>query len=465
MGLFGISEVAARLILTYLAQAFIGVVMFFIFRYFSRVYIRRFLRTWSQSWLSFTISVLNMAALIIVTESNDVPNKAIGIPLSFLAQAGSFFHIIYILIGSYQLVFSKPITRKVQRIITIGAVLLAIVTTLAFNKHPEDAAYRYLVQLGSRSFISGCGFFFAGLVVWMNPKFTRGIGQKLLSFSFVAFSSYQFFYLFIVVSNLYGTPQASLPGSSGLINLMMITMMSMSMVMWLLEDEREKLNKANKDLDSFLYSTSHDLRAPITSILGITYIGKLELREEKASEYMGMIEERVRKLNMILTDILSLSRAKKLGVKIENINFKDLVNETVSDIQFSEGAASIRLDFDKDKDYFFYSDFNQMKIILGNLITNAVKYHRLRQDDPYIKVTFERHNADVIISVEDNGQGIHPDSIVKIFDMFYRASPLTDGTGLGLYIVKEALSKIKGRIEVQSVFGKGTTFTVTLENV
>lgn len=463
MDSLGISENIARLILTYTAEALLGVAMYLIFRYFSRVYIRRFLRTWSQGWLSFSVYMFSTVALHVIAEDEEL-NNTIGLPLNFMAQLGSYLHIIFILIGSYQLVYSKPISRKLQQIILSSVFLLSLITVLAYSQDPDAIQQRYLIRIGSRSFISGCGFFFAGLVVWMNPKFTRGIGQKLLAFSFVAFSFYQFFYLAIIFSNLYGQQAASLPGSTGLVNLMMIALMSMSMVMWLLEDEREKLTKANKDLDSFIYSTSHDLRAPITSILGLTYIGKLELKEEKAHQYMDLIEQRIKKLNMILTDILSLSKTKKLEVHIEKLNFKDVLDEAISNIQFSESNSPIRLEFQRDKDHFFYSDPNQVKIVLGNLLTNAIKYHRLRQDDPYIKVTFNRINNKVQFAVEDNGQGIPKESLSKIFEMFFRASSENEGTGLGLYIVKEALSKIKGDIEVQSVFGKGTTFTVTLSD-
>ena len=460
MSSFGIPEIVARLILTYLAQAFLGVMMYFTFRYFSRVYIRRFLRTWARSWLAFAVYMLSAAALIAIKPGDELGNS-IGLPLSFIGQLGSFLHIIYILMGSYQLVFRKPINRKLHNAIMALTIVLALVTVLAFSQDPELQGASYIVRTASRGLVSGLGFLFAGLVVWTNPKFTRGVGQKLLAFSFLVFSLYQFFYVSIVVSNQYGT-QVSVPGSPGLINLMMIALMSMGMVMWLLEDERDKLNKANKDLDSFLYSTSHDLRAPITSILGLTYIGKLELKEEKAREYMDLIEQRVRKLNLILTDILSLSKTKKLEVSIRQLNFKDVQKEILSDIQFSQN--SIRLDLDLKEGNIFHSDANQIKVILSNLITNAVKYHRLRQDDPFIKIRFKRIADKVEITVEDNGQGIPKESLPKIFDMFYRATSDSDGTGLGLFIVKEALAKIKGNIEVDSVFGKGSTFFITLEN-
>lgn len=462
MGFRQLFEFAADPSAAYVAQATLGLAMFFIFRHFGLVYIRRFLRTWSRSWLAFSVYMTSTVILMGDAGEDNFPPVGL-VPLNIIAQVGSFLHIVYILIGSYQLVSSKPVNRRVYQIIIGVVAAMGVATVLAYSQDPSGGYERYVFRVGSRSLVAGLGFLLAGVVVWMNPKFTRGVGQKMLSASFVAYSVYQFFYLLMLVFDLQGE-LALLPGSRGLINLIMIAIMSMSMVMWLLEDEREKLRKVNKDLDSFLYSTSHDLRAPITSILGLTYLGKVELAEEKGRNYMELIEQRAQKLNMILTDILRLSKTKKLEIKMQTLRFSDLVKEVISDVEFSKGTSSIRLDFDRDADNMFYSDYNQISIVLSNLITNAVKYHRLNQEDPFISIRMKRFGGNVVITIEDNGQGIPPHSLTRIFDMFFRASQETDGTGLGLYIVKEALNKIKGKIEVESEFGKGTIFTITLEN-
>jgi signal transduction histidine kinase len=105
-----------------------------------------------------------------------------------------------------------------------------------------------------------------------------------------------------------------------------------------------------------------------------------------------------------------------------------------------------------------------MKIILNNLMANAVKYHNIDQPNPYIRVSFKRMRNVVEIAVKDNGRGIAKENIPKIFDMYYRASPGTEGTGLGLYIVQEALIKIKGIVLVDSELGKGSTFKIVLDN-
>lgn len=214
----------------------------------------------------------------------------------------------------------------------------------------------------------------------------------------------------------------------------------------------------------FLYNTSHDLRAPIASILGLTYLGKLEFEEERARMFMDMIESRIKKLDLVIGDILSLSRSKKTEPRMEELRLKDLVDETITDIKFNKGASAIELDYSPNGTDVFVSDYNQIKIVLNNLLANAVKYHNLDQPKPYIRICFTRNSDLVEITVEDNGQGIPEESLPRIFEMFYRASVDTEGTGLGLYIVREALNKVKGTIDVTSELGKGSVFRIQLEN-
>jgi signal transduction histidine kinase len=330
--------------------------------------------------------------------------------------------------------------------------------------HSPDAVYiRYTLRVGSRTLIIGVGFLITGVVVGLHPKLAGGMGQKLMSISFLLAFVNQFYYFIVVTINVFGV-QYRVPAYFGLIDMVLMTMIGISMVMWLLEDEREKLRKANQELDSFLYSTSHDLRAPIASILGLTYLGKVDLQEAQARQFMQMIEDRVKKLDMVIGDILSLSRTKKFDVRIDTIDFNTLMEETISDLKFNKGASVIDLQYDHAARHVFRSDYNQLKIVLSNLISNALKYHNLAQERPFIRVGFRLTADRAEIEVEDNGSGIPEESVSRIFDMFYRASLNTEGTGLGLYIVKEALIKIRGTIAVRSTYGKGSTFVVQVEN-
>lgn len=138
------------------------------------------------------------------------------------------------------------------------------------------------------------------------------------------------------------------------------------------------------------------------------------------------------------------------------------MKDTIADVKFNQNAPEISLRYSEIPDDSFRADYIQIKIVLSNLIANAVKYHNINQEDPFIRVAFQRTGKSVRIEVEDNGRGILKEALPKIFDMFYRAETGVEGTGLGLYIVKEALTKINGKIEVKSEYGVGSTFTITL---
>jgi signal transduction histidine kinase len=457
-----LSEFTSRIVVMDFAQCALGVIMFFIFRHFSKIYIRRFLRSWSRSWLAFAVYMFCSSVNLAASASE---GTVVSIILGFMAQLGCYSQIFLVLMGTYQLINERPIKRKTHQQVIIACVLLALVTVLAFNQNPDAIAGRYLLRIGTRTFIPACGFLFAGIVVWYHHKFTQGFGKNLLAVAFILYSIDQFIYFSIVIANLFSY-RINVPEYFGLIDLLLISLMGLGKVMWLLENERHKLNNANKELDNFLYSTSHDLRSPIASILGITFLGKLELQEEKAREFMVLIEDRIKKLDVGIASILSLARSKKFGLKMEEIDFNLLLDDTILDVKFNKGASAVSLIYDRSAQNHFISDFHQMKIILGNLISNAVKYHNLDQPNPYIKVVFTKKEGHLEIDIEDNGQGISAENLPKIFDMFYRGADTksTEGTGLGLYIVQEALNKIKGHITVKSDLGKGSIFTLHLEN-
>jgi Signal transduction histidine kinase len=454
-----ITESLARPLYVYLAQLIFGTILFFVFRYFSKLYHRRFLYTWALSWIWFAVFMAtSMLMLLPIT-----PNTLVRIPVNVLSQLACFLQVIMILRGIHEMVSEKALNRRKFRQLLTLFLLIAVATVVFYNESPDDVVQRNLLRFGSRTLTTGLGFLITGIVVWAHPKFTKGFGQRLLAGSCFLYSFYQlYFFIALVLDAIH--VQVMKPEFYGIADLLIVALTGMSMVMWLLEDERFKLQKANTELDRFLYSASHDLRAPIASILGLTYLGKLEFQEERARTFMEMIEERIRKLDGVISDILSLSRTRKFDLKMEPLNLKELIDEVVADIKFNKNASAITLEYVPDPSHVFTSDHSQMKLVLRNLLGNAVKYHNLEQSYPFIRVTFTRHDDFVEITVLDNGPGIPEESIPRIFEMFYRASQNTEGTGLGLYIVKEALSRIKGSISVSSTPGKGTQFTVQLED-
>ncbi len=454
-----LQQILYRTIAIYLSEAVMGLMLFLMFLYFSKIYQRMFLAVWAYSWLALIVFMLT--TVWVTTNSLNSPSGSARLVVSTISMAACLAQMVLVLIGAY--IFTKEKVLRVNHLLLILLCILAFSFILTLIKHDVDGAaqVRYLIRIGAKYFIAGAGFILAGLIIFLNPRFTRGLGQKIFSFSLIAIGITDLYYFVIVLTNYFGT-DFQYPFFFGLLELIFNSIIGIGMVTWLLEDERTKMKKTNKELDSFLYSTSHDLRAPIASLLGLANLAKMELKDETGLKYFEMVENRVKKMDSVISDILQLARSSKADLKFEQVDFNKLLQEVIADVKFNKGAKAINLRYAPDPSYILHSDYSQLKIILGNLISNAVKYHFVEQADPYIAVAFTVASGEVIIEVGDNGTGIAKEYQEKIFNMFFRASTQSEGTGLGLYIVAEAVAKLQGKITVRSEVGKGSTFIVRL---
>jgi signal transduction histidine kinase len=129
-----------------------------------------------------------------------------------------------------------------------------------------------------------------------------------------------------------------------------------------------------------------------------------------------------------------------------------------------KNAEGIRYEVQIDEQQTFYTDRLRLSTILKNLISNAIKYHKKEEADRFVKIVGYSDQENLHLSIRDNGIGIDPAYHQKIFEMFFRLSG-KDGSGIGLYIVKDAIEMLQGTIEVQSEKGAGTTFNITLKNL
>ena len=161
----------------------------------------------------------------------------------------------------------------------------------------------------------------------------------------------------------------------------------------------------------------------------------------------------------------SYSRNNRLDVEISPIDFKSLIEEIFEHLHFMEKFADIDRKIDISPDLKFSSDGKRISIILNNLISNAIKYADPDKENPFVEVRVDRHENGVTICVIDNGQGIETKHLAKIFDMFFRATQNSTGSGIGLYIVKEIVQKMSGSIEVESSPGRGSKFFITLPDL
>jgi PAS domain S-box-containing protein len=225
----------------------------------------------------------------------------------------------------------------------------------------------------------------------------------------------------------------------------------------------EELKVRNIELDNFVYKVSHDLRAPLSSVLGLVNLASLEGNDDSLAEYIKLIGEKVKQLDHFISDVLSHSKNLKFEIKIEPIHLQKLVDQTFADLSYLKGAHEIKRTVEIEGAPF-YSDPWRLGEIFRNLVSNAIKYRDFGKSDSHIHIKIKSGQQRATIIFEDNGIGISKPSLNKIFEMFYRASEQSDGSGLGLYIVKNAVDKLGGILKVSSEIGRGTTFELKLPN-
>jgi signal transduction histidine kinase len=230
-----------------------------------------------------------------------------------------------------------------------------------------------------------------------------------------------------------------------------------------LQEANEELMIRNTELDRFVYSASHDLSAPLKSILGLIAVARLEQPNEIHSEYLTMMERSVRKLEEFIKDVVSYSRTTRMPVRIEKCSFSEVVKALLLDHQYSPNFQKINFIITDGTGEPMKTDLIRIKIILNNLISNAIKFHRFNGlVDPFIKISLARNLSNYVVVVQDNGNGIEQKHLKHIFEMFYRASEQSQGSGLGLYILKESVAKLNGSVEAHSILDEGTTFVISL---
>ncbi|MGC1243092.1 MAG: PAS domain S-box protein [Chryseosolibacter sp.] len=225
----------------------------------------------------------------------------------------------------------------------------------------------------------------------------------------------------------------------------------------------EELKIRNTELDNFVYKVSHDLRAPLSSVLGLVNLSKLQGNTDNPLEYINIIGEKIQALDHFIGDVLSHSKNLKMDVDISLVDLAKIIEQTFTDLGYLDGARKTKRSV-RIEGIEFYSDPWRISEIFRNLVSNAIKYRKPDSDDSeiVIKINVDQVCADV--SFADNGIGIKDSSLKRIFEMFYRATDQSEGSGIGLYIVKNAVEKLGGQIKVASSPGEGTRFHILLPN-
>ena len=225
--------------------------------------------------------------------------------------------------------------------------------------------------------------------------------------------------------------------------------------------EMDKVEKINTELDRFVYSVSHDLIAPLKSIKGLTNLMKRDHEKGNAEEYISRIEDSAVKLEDFIGEILDYSRSNRTDIVSEKVDIRRMIEENISNHRYLDGFGQIKFDLSGIEVSEINTDILRLKIILNNLISNAIKFSKGTPDSK-ISFTSALRNGMFEISVEDNGFGISEEFQEKIFEMFFRAFHDKSGSGLGLFIAQEAAKKIQGSLRVVSEEGEWSRFILTI---
>jgi PAS domain S-box-containing protein len=223
-----------------------------------------------------------------------------------------------------------------------------------------------------------------------------------------------------------------------------------------------ELMRVNQELDRFVYSTSHDLRAPLVSLAGLVNVSRLSQSEEDRRRYLDLMDKSIQRLDHFIRDVICYSRNARLEVAQQAIDFESLIGGVFQSLQYLEGADTLLREVEVSESRAFYSDPSRIEIILSNLISNAIRYRDVSKPQCrlHLRVCVGEAGAEIIAS--DNGIGIDPNYHDRIFDMFFRASKLSQGSGIGLYIVREAVHRLGGEISISSQPGQGASFRILL---
>lgn len=230
-----------------------------------------------------------------------------------------------------------------------------------------------------------------------------------------------------------------------------------------LEQHVEDLTKANEELDSLVYKVAHDLRAPLTNVMGLINLARDDEEVKGAEKYLQLQMLSVERMDTFIRDIVDFTRNVRQEISKTPIDFSTLIDEVIN-LQQDEALGNNLTIYKDIEAGTFYSDPMRIRILLNNLISNAVQYADLEKDEPNIKMQVKITDEMCTFVIEDNGKGIEERYLEKVFDMFFRGNSKTRGSGLGLYIVKEIAEKLHAKIKLESELNRFTKVMIEFPN-
>lgn len=218
------------------------------------------------------------------------------------------------------------------------------------------------------------------------------------------------------------------------------------------------------DHDSFVYMAAHDLRSPLMSVKGLIYLMQLESEKEHLVSYFGLLEKSVDRMNQAISDIITHSQNRTEEIELEPVDFKEIAQESLNDLQYMAGAKSVHISLSAEDGGLFFSSRKKLISIFSNIISNAIRYHD-ESKNSFLKINLTYNSEGCQTIFEDNGIGIDEEVQAKVFEKFFLVTPDQGGSGIGLYTVKKSIEKLGGNIHLRSKLGRGTTFIIQIPNL
>jgi signal transduction histidine kinase len=224
------------------------------------------------------------------------------------------------------------------------------------------------------------------------------------------------------------------------------------------EERTQELRQAYFELDTFFYRSSHDFRRPITTFMGLAEVASITVKDPKALELFEKVYETARSLDKMIRKLYSISDVGAQELVYKKVLLKEIIGNIVRGFSEELEKRQIKVVEDIALKRSLESYSSLVHVVLENVIENAI--HFSSPLDPYIKIKAWDDSEKVVISIEDNGQGIAEEYKDRVFDMYYRGNITSKGNGLGLYIAKKAVTRLNGVIRFTSALNKGSTFTI-----
>jgi len=221
------------------------------------------------------------------------------------------------------------------------------------------------------------------------------------------------------------------------------------------------LQSINAGLDKFVFNITHDLRSPLVSLIGLISLIDDETDMEQIKSYTLLMKDSLEKQDQFINEMLTFIQSKHTGLIKKECSLNMIIENVLTQNHYVKEGKEVHFYKELLLDQI-ESDSLKLQVILNNLVSNAVKYSDTKKDEQWVKVKTYRADSEAIIEIEDNGLGIRKNDQERIFDKFYLSGINKKSSGLGLYLVKDAVKQMNGRIQVKSEEGLYSRFTISI---